>query len=80
MLILQHRCFSLSFELHTSLLNCDNDGGSDYEEIERRSGGGGEYSYGAGEMQDLSSHFDGEIGSGLGLIGWKRQQGVKATR
>ena len=54
--------------------------GCDYEEIERPRSGVGGFSYGAGEMQDLSSHFDDEIGPGLGLIGWKHQQGVKATR
>ena len=55
----------------------------EYEEIDRQSvggGGGGEYSYGAGEMQDLSSHFDQEIGSGLGLIGWKHKQPPPTTR
>ena len=55
--------------------------GCDYEEIERPRSGVGGFSYGAGEMQDLSSHFDDEIASGgLGLMGWKHQQGVKATR
>ena len=54
--------------------------GCDYEEIGRPRSGGGDYSYGAGEMQDLSSHFDEEIGSGLGLIGWKHQQPPPTTR
>ena len=54
--------------------------GCDYEEIGRPRSGIGDYSYGAGEMQDLSSHFDEEIGSGLGLIGWKHQQPPPTTR
>ena len=61
---------------------CINDSklndGCEYEEIGRPRSG--DYSYGAGEMQDLSSHFDDEIGSGLGLIGWKHQQPPPTTR
>ena len=52
----------------------------EYEEIGRPMSRVGEYSYGAGEMQDLSSHFDDEVGSGLGLIGWKHQKPPPTTR